>query len=419
MDDHIRGVLGEQPVALLGGGECEPGLHLGGDVATAADEAHDHPFRVPDGACGDGEPAVVAGFGGQPRLEAHRPAGPEDRELPVHLLGIVGMPQQSVDAVADEVLRLPPENVHHGRRHPFQDARNAASEDQVGGILGEQPILAAAGCQRLLRLDLRRNVAEGGDGTATRAVHMRGQRRGVDQQPQPAPVRSAQAHDDVANRAAGGQRPHCRLIGCGERRAIASDDVPSRIVRPARRPVRVPAGQLLRPQPQHALGGVVRGHDPALAAVHDDALGHRRQQLPLPLLGVRQPPRLRRPTGHVAPGERHAVTDFDGSDVEVAFVGQQLVGVDVVVEQQRLAGLDDADVALEQPALPGVARQQAQHSGTEEFLARQPVVVAGGGVGVGEDEVDHAAVLVAHGLQEDMGIEHRIERREPAVLLVV
>ncbi len=127
-------------------------------------------------------------------------------------------------------------------------------------------------------------------------------------------------------------------------------------------------------------------------------------------------PGLFRPIGYVPPGVGDAVPHPDPADVEVARLGQQVVGVGVAVEDQRFAGVDDVCVGLQEPRRL-VGREQPEQPRADQLLARQAVIGAGRCVGVGVGEVDDASGVVAHRLQQHVRIQHRIQRCEPALVL--
>ncbi|CAB4850707.1 unannotated protein [freshwater metagenome] len=84
--------------------------------------------------------------------------------------------------------------------------------------------------------------------------------------------------------------------------------------------------------------------------------------------------------------------------------------VGVVVEHQRLAGLDHRRVHREQ-SRPGVPWQQIEQPRSDQLFTRHPVVLARSVVGVDIDEVDDLVVLVTDRIQEHVGIEQRIDHR--------
>ena len=84
------------------------------------------------------------------------------------------------------------------------------------------------------------------------------------------------------------------------------------------------------------------------------------------------------------------------------------MGVDKVVEDERLVGLEGVAIHVEQ-SRGGVGGEQFEQAAADESGAFHFVVAAGGLVGVGVNKVDDAALFVAHGLEHDVGVEERIQ----------
>ena len=170
-----------------------------------------------------------------------------------------------------------------------------------------------------------------------------------------------------------------------------------------------PADHFLRGEPQHRPHRRGRPDQvPGLVVLLDQVAHRLRQQ---PVLGLRRRPlRGLGPLGDVPPRARQGVADLDCADVEVPIPGQEAVGLDVAVEQQRCAGLHDGHEHLEQ-GHARTRRDQAQQRGPHQVLARHPVVGTRRVVGIEVGEVDDHAVVVADRRQQHVRIEHRAQRR--------
>ncbi len=115
-----------------------------------------------------------------------------------------------------------------------------------------------------------------------------------------------------------------------------------------------------------------------------------------------------RPLRDIPPGEAHGVPHFDTADVVAARFREDLVGVHVVVKDQRLTGVHGLAVHVEQPRA-AVAGQQLHQARPDQLLARHLVVLHRGVIGVDIEEVDDRAVVVAYRFEQHVGVEHGVQ----------
>lgn len=127
-------------------------------------------------------------------------------------------------------------------------------------------------------------------------------------------------------------------------------------------------------------------------------------QIPSPGEQLHRP----KPFGDVAHGQGDDVRGGPGRpDVIAAGLAEGLVGVGVIVHDHRETGFQALHVGVEQARL-GRARQPLEQADAEESLPRDTEVVARRLVELTEHEVDHTAAVVAHRLEQHLGVEQRV-----------
>ncbi len=124
-----------------------------------------------------------------------------------------------------------------------------------------------------------------------------------------------------------------------------------------------------------------------------------------------------KPLGHVPPRVHQPVIHRDRSDVEPAFtqVRTQLRLIAIVVEHQRLSGLDHVLVHVEQ-AGRDMRRQEIQQSPADQIFSGATVVGTGRGIGIRVLEVHDLAGAVTDRDQEDVRIQQAVQRGPQATL---
>ena len=149
------------------------------------------------------------------------------------------------------------------------------------------------------------------------------------------------------------------------------------------------------PQVRHDVGGVLC-EDP----VPRLAVGQRRHRLV--------------PPGDIAPGDAQAFAHPVHPHVEPDLLPANLQWVAEVVHDGRPAGVDYLGIDGEQPVCC-LAGQELEQAPAKQFLARDPVIRAGRVVRALVDEIDDATIAIAHRLEIDMRIKHRVEGRLEAL----
>ena len=121
--------------------------------------------------------------------------------------------------------------------------------------------------------------------------------------------------------------------------------------------------------------------------------------------------RLEVPVSNVAPGQADRLSDAHTSEVITAlFTFELLVGIGVVVQDERLARVDSRGVLGDQHHCRFARVHGAQSSPDQVLPAQTTQVGERGGIGIHVDEVRDDPVATADSVQEHMRVEQTVER---------
>ena len=291
--DHVRAVLGEQPVPGLG---FDQGLATGVrrlGAANTADVANRHAALALHGATPEGDPLVVvtgvedSGFGRQTFVSLRTVDG---REYGGDVVGV----DQVADGLADDLIGRGAQQLLDRRGHPLGDEVGAGLEHDVGGVLREEPVVQLGLHECLAILVVGLVVAHAPD-EADRGAALVGNRSTPDRDP-------AKLSAGVANPDLGG----VSLVGSGH----FDDPVQTFQVIGMHEANHGLADQLTRLQVEQLLD---RRRDPFNDEVgtgleHD--VGRVLREQPVARQGAL-------PVGDVAPAVAEEVPQLDGSNVVV------------------------------------------------------------------------------------------------------
>ena len=141
----------------------------------------------------------------------------------------------------------------------------------------------------------------------------------------------------------------------------------------------------------------------------DDHVGHVQGEHAVLLLGGGEPFRRQPALGHIPPSQAERVVLPHRPDVETGSAAVLPGGKGKVVDDERAVGGDPRTADFEQ-AVPLARREEFQQMTPHDPGPARAEETAGRLVGIGDEEIRHLLLVVAHRLEDRVGIEEGVER---------